>query len=100
MKLVQIPKNLKRQQWKRRPMDSSEAHYVAKVVDSLHQFIEEEQVEADAAIISLISTAGEIALSLIVAKPALKEAFLKVFDSSVEQVRKQLAEELKARKLL
>ena len=81
-------------------MDASEAHHVAKVVDSLHQFIEQEQVEADAAIISLISTAGEVALSMIVAKPALLDAFLKVFDSSVEQVRKQLTEELSARKLL
>ncbi len=81
-------------------MDASEANHVAKVVDSLHQFIEHEQVDADAAIISLISTAGEIALSMIVASPALKEAFLKVFDSSLEQVRKQLTEELEARNLL
>jgi hypothetical protein len=72
---------------------------VAEVVDSLHSLIESKQVGADTAIVSLISTAGEIVLSLIVAQPELKEAYLKVFNSSVEQVRRQLRQELKARKI-
>jgi hypothetical protein len=77
----------------------NEAKGVAELVDSLHRFIEEKQVGADIAIISLVSTAGEIALSLIVAQPELKEAYLRVFSSSVRQVRKQIKDELKARKL-
>ncbi|HEU4606202.1 MAG TPA: hypothetical protein VFS46_08200 [Nitrososphaera sp.] len=76
-----------------------EASRVSEVVDSLHDLIERRQVGADVAIVSLVSTAGEVALSLIVAKPELKEAYLKVFNSAVEQVRKQLRQELKARKV-
>ena len=72
---------------------------VAEIVDSLHGVIETKQAGADVAIISLISTAGEIALSLIVSKPELKEAYLKTFNSSIEQVRKQLKDELKARRI-
>jgi len=34
-----------------------------------------------------------------VAQPELKEAYIKVFNSAVEQVRKQLRQELKARKV-
>ena len=77
----------------------SEANDVAKVVDSVHDFIESKQVNGDIAIISLISAAAEIALSIIVAQPELKDAYLKVFDSSIEQVRKQLEQELKERKI-
>jgi hypothetical protein len=80
-------------------MEEKEANKVADIVDKLHELLESNQVEADIAIISLISTAGEIALSLIVAKPELKEAYLKVFDSTVEQVRKQVEQELKSRNL-
>ena len=76
-----------------------DANRVAEVVDSLHNLIESKQVGADMAIVSLVSTAGEIALSLIVAQPELKEAYLKMFNSSVEQVRKQLRQELKTRKI-
>jgi hypothetical protein len=76
-----------------------DASRVAEVVDSLHNLIESKQVGADMAIVSLVSTAGEITLSLIVAQPELKEAYLKVFNSSIEQVRKQLRQELKARKI-
>jgi|GEM_PF-1739151 len=80
-------------------MEEGDATRVAEVVDSLHSLIESKQIGADIAIVSLVSTAGEIALSLIVAQPELKEAYLKVFNSSVEQVRKQLKQELKARKI-
>ncbi len=76
-----------------------EARRIAEVVDSLHDLIENKQVGADIAIASLIATAGEIALSLIVAEPELKDTYLKVFNSSVEQVRQQLKQELKARNL-
>lgn len=76
-----------------------EASRIAEVVDSLHDLVERKQVGADIAIASLISTAGEIVLSLIVAQPELKDAYLKVFNSSVEQVRQQLKQELKARNL-
>lgn len=76
-----------------------EASRVSEVVDSLHDLIERRQVGADVAIVSLVSTAGEVALSLIVAKPELKQAYLKVFNSAVEQVRKQLRQELKERKV-
>jgi hypothetical protein len=72
---------------------------VAEIVDSLHEVIEVKQAGADVAIISLFSTAGEIALSLIVSNPELKEAYLKTFNSSIEQVRKQLKDELKARRI-
>jgi hypothetical protein len=77
----------------------SEANKISDVVDSIHNLIESKQAGADIAMISLISAAGEIALSLIVAQPQLKETYLKVFDSSVEQVRKQLEQELKERKI-
>ena len=76
-----------------------EASRVSEVVDSLHDLIERKQVGADVAIVSLVSTAGEVALSMIVAQPELKEAYIKVFNSAVEQVRKQLRQELKARKV-
>ncbi len=76
-----------------------EASRIAEVVDSLHDVIESNQVGADIAIASLVSTAGEIALSFIVAQPELKEAYLKVFNSAVEQVRKQLKQELKERRI-
>ena len=77
----------------------SEANDVAKMVDSVHDLIESKQVNADIAIISLVSAAAEIALSVIVAQPELKDAYLKVFDSSIEQVRKQLEQEMKERKI-
>jgi hypothetical protein len=80
-------------------MPAMEASRVSEVVDSLHDLIERRQVGADVAIVSLVSTAGEVALSLIVAQPELKEAYLKVFNSAVEQVRKQMRQELKARKV-
>jgi hypothetical protein len=76
-----------------------EASRVSEVVDSLYGLIESKQVGADIAIVSLISAAGEVALSLIVAQPELKESYLKVFNSAVEQVRRQLRQELKARKI-
>ena len=76
-----------------------EASRVSEVVDSLHDLIERKQVGADVAIVSLVSTAGEVALSMIVAQPELKEAYIKVFNSAVEQVRKQLRQELKVRKV-
>ena len=76
-----------------------EASRVSEVVDSLHELVESKQVGADIAIVALVSTAGEIALSLIVAQPELKEAYLKVFNSAVEQVRRQLKQELKERKV-
>jgi hypothetical protein len=70
---------------------------VAEIVNSLHELIESKQAGADIAIVSLISTAGEIALSLIVSRPDLKAAYLKAFNSTVEQVRRQLKQELKSR---
>ncbi len=76
-----------------------EASRVSEVVDSLHELVESKQVGADIAIVALVSAAGEIALSLIVAQPELKEAYLKVFNSAVEQVRRQLKQELKERKV-
>ena len=80
-------------------MPAMEASRISEVVDSLHALIESKQVGADIAIVSLVSAAGEVALSLIVAQPELKEAYVKVFNSAVEQVRKQLRHELKARKI-
>ena len=74
-----------------------EASRVAEIVDSLHALLESKQVSADVAIVSLVSTAGEIALSITVAKPELKEVYLKMLNSAVEQVRKQLRQELKTR---
>lgn len=79
--------------------DGIDANRIADVVSSLHDIVESKQIVADIAIISLISAAGEIALSLIVAHPELKEAYLKIFNSAAEQVRKQLKEELKSRQL-
>lgn len=80
-------------------MPAMEASRVSEVVDSLHGLIESKQVGADIAIVSLVSAAGEVALSLIVAQPELKEASLKVFNGAVEQVRRQLRQELKMRKI-
>ena len=76
-----------------------EASRVSEVVDSLHDLIESKQVGADVAIVSLVSAAGEVVLSMTVAQPELKEAYLKAFNSAVEQVRRQLKQELKARKI-
>ncbi|MGI0048248.1 MAG: hypothetical protein ACREAW_01805 [Nitrososphaera sp.] len=76
-----------------------EANRVSGVVDSLHGLIESKQVGADIAVVSLVSAAGEVALSMIVAQPEFKESYLKVFNSAVEQVRRQLRQELKARKI-
>ena len=70
---------------------------VAELVDNLHELLEAKQAGADMAMVSLISTAGEIALSMIVARPDLKADYLKAFNSSVEQVRRQLRQELKSR---
>jgi len=72
---------------------------VGEIVDSLHELIESRQVGADIAIQSLVSAAGEVALSLIVAHPELKEAYLKLFNSALEQVRRQLMNEVKVRKI-
>jgi hypothetical protein len=80
-------------------MPVMEASRVSEVVDSLHGLIESKQVRTDIAMISLVSAAGEVARSMIVAQPELKESYLKVFNSAVEQVRRQLRQELKARKL-
>ena len=76
-----------------------ETNQIAEVVDSLHDFLENKQVGSDIAIVSLISTAGEVALGMIVARPEQKDAYLKSFNSAVEQVRKQLNHELKARRI-
>jgi hypothetical protein len=54
-------------------METMEASRVSEVVDSSHDLIESKQVSADIAIVSLVSTADEVALSLIVARPQLKE---------------------------
>jgi hypothetical protein len=80
-------------------MQAMEASRVSEVVDSLHGLIESKQVGADIAVVSLVSAAGEVALSMIVTQPELKESYLKVFNSAVEQVRRQLRQELKARKI-
>lgn len=74
-----------------------EASRVAEIVDSLHALLESKQASVDVAIVGLVSTAGEIALGLIVAKPEKKEMYLKAFNSSVEQVKTQLRHELKTR---
>ena len=76
-----------------------ESSRVSEVVDSLHELIESKGVGADTAMVALVSAAGEIALSLTVAQPELKDAYLKAFNSAVEQVRKQLKQELKERKI-
>ena len=80
-------------------MQAMEASRVSEVVDSLHGLIESKQVGSDIAVVSLVSAAGEVALSMIVAQPELKESYLKVFNNAVEQVRRQLRQELKARKI-
>jgi hypothetical protein len=80
-------------------MLAMEASRVSEVVDSLHDLVESKQVGADIAIVALVSAAGEVALSMIVAQPELKDAYLKVFNSAVEQVRRQLKQELKERKV-
>lgn len=76
-----------------------EASRISEVVEDLHNLLESKQAGGDIAIISLVSTAGEVVLSLIVAQPKLKEAYLKVFDNAVEQIRMQIAQELEARKI-
>jgi len=76
-----------------------EASRIAEVVDSLHDVIESKQIGPDIAITSLVSAAGEVSLSMIVAQPELKDSYLKVFNSAVEQVRRQLKQELKAREI-
>ena len=76
-----------------------EASRISEVVESLHNLIESKQVGGDIAITSLVSTAGEVVLSLIVAQPKLKEAYLKVLNHAVEQVRMQLEQEMEARKI-
>lgn len=75
------------------------ADRISQLVDGLHGFLESEQAGADAAITSLISTAGEVVLSMIVAHPENKDAYLKLFNSTVEQVRAQLRREIKERKI-
>lgn len=80
-------------------MPVMEASRISEVVDSLHELVESKGVGADIAIVALISAAGEIALSLIVAQPELKDTYLKAFNSAIEQVRKQLKQELKDRKI-
>ena len=74
-----------------------EASRVPEIVDSLHTLLESKQASADVAIVSLVSTAGEIALSLILAKPEMREMYLKTLNCAVEQVKKQLRHELKTR---
>jgi hypothetical protein len=76
-----------------------EASRISDVVENLHNLIESKQVGGDIAIISLVSTAGEVVLSLIVAQPELKEAYLKVFNNAVEQIRRQLTQELETRNI-
>jgi hypothetical protein len=61
-----------------------EASRVEEIVDSLYAHLESKKASADVAIVSLISAAGEIALSLVVAKPELKDAYLKTFNTFVE----------------
>lgn len=80
-------------------MSQNNNNNVAELVDSLHNIIESRQAPADVAIAGLVSTAGEIALGMAVSHPESKEAYLKAFNSAVEQVRKQLHKELKARGL-
>lgn len=79
-------------------MWAMEASRISDVVESLHNLIGSKQVGGDIAITSLVSTAGEVVLSLIVAQPGLKDAYLKVLNNAVEQVRMQLRQELEARK--
>lgn len=79
--------------------DDNNSNSVAGLVDGLHGLIESRQAPADVAIASLVSAAGEVALGMAVAHPKSKDAYLKAFDSAVEQVRKQLRKELKSRGL-
>ncbi|AIC16882.1 hypothetical protein [Nitrososphaera viennensis] len=72
---------------------------IAELVDSLHGLIEARQAPAGVAIAGLISTAGEIALGMAVARPERKDAYMKAFNSAAEQARRQLRKELKARGL-
>lgn len=81
------------------PPSVSYADRISRLVDGLHGFLESEQAGADAAIASLISTAGEVTLSMMVAHPENKDAYLKLFNSTVEQVRVQLRREIKERKI-
>ncbi|MEO9363198.1 MAG: hypothetical protein ABI348_04785 [Nitrososphaera sp.] len=78
----------------------SQNNNIAELVDNLHGLIESRQAPADVAIAGLVSTAGEIALGMAVARPERKEEYLKAFNSAVEQVRRQLRKELKSRGLL
>jgi hypothetical protein len=78
---------------------SSQQNNIAELVDSLHGLIESRQTPADVAIAGLVSAAGEIALGMAVARPERKDAYIKAFNSAVEQVRRQLRKELKARGL-
>lgn len=71
---------------------------IPELVESLHDLISK-QVPADVAVDGLISAAGEIVLGMAVANPDRKDAYVKVFNSSMEQVRRQLARELKSRRL-
>lgn len=80
-------------------MLAMETNRISEVVGDLHNLLESKQVGGDIAIISLVSTAGEVVLSLIVAQPELKEAYLKVFNNAVEQIRRQIAQELEARNI-
>jgi hypothetical protein len=76
-----------------------ESQRIAEVANHLHDLIESRQVGAEIAIIGLISTAGEIVLGMISADPALKDPYLKTFNSAVEQVRTQLKHKLDERKI-
>jgi hypothetical protein len=77
----------------------SKQNNIAQLVDNLHGLLESLQAPADVAITSLVSAAGEIALGMAVARPDCKDTYLKLFNSAVEQVRKQLRKELKAKGL-
>ena len=79
--------------------DNDDNITIPGLVDNLHRLMESNQVPADVAITSLVSTAGEIALGMAVAHPERKEVYLKVFNNAAEQVRKQLVSELQSRGL-
>lgn len=74
-----------------------DAGRVAEIVDILYELIESKQAGADLAMVSFISTAGEIALSLIASKTEFRDACLKTHSCPVEQVRNKLRHELRAR---
>lgn len=78
---------------------SSEQNSITEIVDHLHGLLEARQTPADMAITCLVSAAGEIALGMAVVRPDCKDAYIKLFNSTVEQVRKQLRKELKTRGL-